>query len=127
LLAGTGLLRVTATAAGIGEPSLWAVGVLGPALQVWAPEEQCSSTASMGELSLRIVGVLGSDFPHRLQGTESAGLCLLLSLLFQGESSRLCSRGEHGSLSSCVCWVAGLTAKQVLSNGAWRGVGDGEY
>jgi hypothetical protein len=34
-----------------------------------------------------------------------------VSLAFQDESSRLCVRGEHGALSSCVCWEAGLTTE----------------
>jgi hypothetical protein len=35
----------------------------------------------------------------------------LVSLVFQGEGSRSCSRREHGAPSSCVCQEAGLTAK----------------
>jgi hypothetical protein len=34
-----------------------------------------------------------------------------ISLAFQSEVSRSCSRGEHGALSSCVCWETGLTTK----------------
>jgi hypothetical protein len=35
----------------------------------------------------------------------------LVSLMFQGEGSRLCMRGLCGALSSCVCLGMGLTTK----------------
>jgi hypothetical protein len=34
----------------------------------------------------------------------------LVSLVFKGEGSRLCIRGEHGALSSRVCQVVELTS-----------------
>jgi hypothetical protein len=36
-----------------------------------------------------------------------------VSLAFQGECSKLFSRRECGSPSSCVCWEAGLTTKHA--------------
>jgi hypothetical protein len=42
-----------------------------------------------------------------------------VSLVFQGEGSRLCTREERGAPSSCVCLEPGLTAKPVQNNGAW--------
>jgi hypothetical protein len=56
---------------------------------------------------------------------------VLVSLAFQGEGSRSCSRGEGGVPSSFVC-QEGLTTKIRPSNGAWShvatsGAGDQEY
>jgi hypothetical protein len=45
---------------------------------------------------------------------------VLVSLAFQSEGRRSCSRVEHGPLSFCVCLKAGLTTKSVMSNGAWN-------
>jgi hypothetical protein len=97
---GPGLPGAMAAAAGLGDPSLWAVAVLGPACWVWAPEGQYSSTAGMGEPSLQAVGALGPGYT-----------AILVSLVFLGEGSRSCSRGKHGALSSCVYQKAGLTAE----------------
>jgi hypothetical protein len=51
----------------------------------------------------------------------------LFSLAFQGKGSRLYRRGECGTLSSCLYWEAGLTAKcQVMEPGTvWRLQGQG--
>jgi hypothetical protein len=46
----------------------------------------------------------------------------LASLAFQGEGSRSCSWEDHGALSSCVCWEAGLTIERELSYGVWSHV-----
>jgi hypothetical protein len=53
-------------------------------------------------------------------GLTSTGV--LVFLAFQSEGSKLCSKGGHGTPSSCVCWEAGLTTKhQVIESGAmWR-------
>jgi hypothetical protein len=49
----------TAAAASMWEPSTWAVGVLEPAFQAWAPGEQYSNPAGMGEPSFWKALVLG--------------------------------------------------------------------
>jgi hypothetical protein len=48
LVLGNGLLGAMDTAAAMGNPNLWTAGVLGPACQVWAPEEQYSSAVGTG-------------------------------------------------------------------------------
>jgi hypothetical protein len=59
-----------ATAASIRKPSFQAVGALGPAFQMWAPGEPCSSAIGTGELSLWVVGTLG---PNCQQATRNHG------------------------------------------------------
>jgi hypothetical protein len=61
-----------AVAAGSGEPSLHAAGILGPVCQVWALGGQYSSAAGTGEPSLQIVGNLGPAGCHGLPGAMEA-------------------------------------------------------
>jgi hypothetical protein len=101
-----------------------------------------------GEPSLQATGVLGPDFVHRFQKeqfwgavsgrTKPACLHLLLphgavgamgptytgvlvSLAFQGEGSRSCSRGWGVGIwsSKFLCVLGSRTYQQVPSNGAW--------
>jgi hypothetical protein len=72
LLAGAGLPGAAATATIIGEPSLLAAEVLGPAFQVWAPEEQCNSAAGTGEPNLQIEDALGPTCQCKLLGAMIA-------------------------------------------------------
>jgi hypothetical protein len=77
---------------------------------------ECSAATAAGtgnqacwlvpSVNCRAVGALGPAYTW-----------VLISLVFQGKGSRLCSRGEHGALSSCVCQEAGLTTQQALNNG----------
>jgi hypothetical protein len=60
---------------------------------------------------------------HGVAGTLGLAYTrVLVSLAFQGEGSRLYSDGEHGALSSCVFWEAGLSTEyQVMEPGVmWR-------
>jgi hypothetical protein len=124
-------------AAGTGDPSLQAVGAL--ELACW-----CQHTRSQGrscghggpslwekrESWVLIAGMGFQEFSSEVLlqawGTKPAGLCILLPMgqwcwfhwCFRGKVAMLCSRGEHGAPSSCVCQEAGLTSKRP-SNGAW--------
>jgi hypothetical protein len=103
-----------AFAAGGGEQSLRALGVLGPNFPHGLQVVQSSGAATgSGEQSLGTTGVPGPDFPQRLQGAHfcgAAGLCLItcgamgamgpaytrlpISLAFQDESNRLYIEGS---------------------------------
>jgi hypothetical protein len=102
--------------------------------------------AQLGRTKPASSGLQGAKFCGvASRKTEPAGLCFLLpveqqelrvlelvSLEFQGEGSRLFSRGECGALSSYVCWEVGLFTKGMPSDGAWSrvvtsGAGDWEY
>jgi hypothetical protein len=131
-----GLPGARATDVGMGEPSLWAVGVLGPSFQVGASGGQNSSPTGKGEPSLQVAEALRSTCRHRLPGAMAAaaagmGEPSLLACAFcypgavgtvlirggasfpgvSGEGIRSCGRGEHGAPSSCVCQEAELIAE----------------
>jgi hypothetical protein len=91
LVLGHGLSGATAAAAGMGEPSLWASGFMGPACWVQAPGGQCSNAASTGDPSLgsRSLGAclpgagfqepqeLLQSWENKAVGSGSSGTCLL--------------------------------------------------
>jgi hypothetical protein len=98
------------------EPSGKVVGVLGPDCQYSPPER--SSAALLLTWENQACWLAPSVTHGAVDAVCSAYIGVLVSLEFQGDGSRSCGRGDHGFLSSCVCWEAGFTLS-VLSNETW--------
>jgi hypothetical protein len=110
LVLGCGLPGAMATAAGMGEPSLQAAGVLGPAVQMWAPGGQCSSTAGMWEPRLCVYLLAQATRSHGswcwLEGTKPFG---------HKSSGAWFPTWASGSTDQwCCCWFRG-----AKSAGLW--------
>jgi hypothetical protein len=108
-----------ATAAGKGEPSLWATEVLRLALQAWAPKGQSRSTAGTGEPNLWVAEALGPTCWCKLPGAMVAAAdsqelslwaegalgpdcqCGLQEAQFSGAAASL---GEQSMLAYAFCY-----------------------